>query len=326
MAENEVIFYNFPKEEKPSAKKIINFSFGKATKLFVLDSILVVKNAKYTVKNHFFYLYNLKSKNLIDTLLKLGSDQNEVLDPFSCGIYQNWLWAYDITTMKIVMQPLFRDLKGIKKAKEYSLKTLNYSVQLIDSSQIFINGNYDRAAKVQKIDIATNNIVKEFGEYEKAPKNVNVTSWRNANESFLFLQPQHKMLVSAARFTDKVEIFDLNFFTSKIISGPENYAPEFDGVKFNDSYFTIQRNKNTRFSFVNGCVTDSYIYLLYSGNNHMSKHKDYGKTIFVYDWNGKPVKKITLPSYISCFAVNDDREAYIYDVNDGWIKKVNLNL
>jgi hypothetical protein len=324
-AQNSTSFTSFAKEEKPTPQKFIDFPSGKVNKIFLKDSLLIVRNTKLTVRDYFFFIYNLRTKKLLDSQFKVGSNANEILSPMSTGIYKNLLWAHDITTKKIVTQPVLKRPDDRSGSKEFGLKSLLYSVQLTDSSRIFANGDYKKTSKIQLIDLPSDQVIKAFGQYDTAPKGIDPAAWRNANESFLFLQPKGEKLVSACRFTDKIEIFNLSTFKSKIISGPENYEPEFNPIKFNGSYI-IERNEKTRFAFVNGYVTDKYIYLLYSGNNHMSEHLDYGKTIFVYDWEGNAIKKLNLPAYISCFAISNDKTAYIFDIKDKAIKTIILNL
>jgi hypothetical protein len=74
------------------------------------------------------------------------------------------------------------------------------------------------------------------------------------------------------------------------------------------------RTESTQFAFTGGVVNDNYIYLLYSGNKEDNIYSGYGKQIYVYDWEGNPIKKIVLPHYISCFDIVNDNILYAFDV------------
>ncbi len=317
---NEQTFDEFPNEETLIPEKFADFSKGKITHLLIFDTLLFARNSKKTVKEYFVYSYSLNTKGILDSTFKLGSAKNEILSPLSTGLNSKSLWVYDFGKKKVNIAMLATP----KIIEEFQVKTGLYSIQVNDSSQLYGNGDYEKEWKIQKIDIASGKILKSFGQYGKAPDGIHPMSWRSANESFLFLRPDNKMLVSAFRFTDKIEIFDLTTFKSKIISGPENFEIAFKPLLFYKRHIS-ERTKDTRFGFVGGYTTNKYIYLLYSGNNHASENLDFGKSIFVYDWDGNPVRKIKLPNYISCFAVKEDKELFVFDVAELQIKKVNLN-
>jgi len=313
-------FNQFPEEENLSPENFIEFSKGKITSILFFDTLLLARNSKKTVKNYFIYSYNMKNKMLVDSLFKLGSEKNEILTPFSAGLVKDNFWVRDVSTMKVVVE----NLKMPKNFNEFQLKLPLYAIQINDSLQIYGNGDYEKETKIQQIDLRSGKVLKAFGKYDKTPTGIPAMSWRTANESFLFLKPNQKMLVSAYRYTDKIEIFDLATLKSKVISGPESFNIEFKPMQFHGKDI-MERVEGTRFAFVGGHMTDKYIYLLYSGNKHMSEHVDFGKSIFVYDWDGNPIRKINLPNYVSCFAVKDDKELYVFDVDAHYIKKANLN-
>lgn len=65
--------------------------------------------------------------------------------------------------------------------------------------------------------------------------------------------------------------------------------------------------------YLDVCATGRYVYALYSGRNYKD-HKEkafVGKTVKVYDWNGKIVKKINLDTDVKVMCVSsDDRKIY----------------
>lgn len=86
------------------------------------------------------------------------------------------------------------------------------------------------------------------------------------------------------------------------------------------------RTDETRYAFVNGAVTDKYIYLLYSGKLNSGIHPEYGKYIYQYDWSGDPIKKWVLDREILSLGLShDDKTLYAYDPNNGNILQTLIN-
>ncbi|MBW6481034.1 MAG: TolB-like 6-bladed beta-propeller domain-containing protein, partial [Bacteroidales bacterium] len=48
--------------------------------------------------------------------------------------------------------------------------------------------------------------------------------------------------------------------------------------------------------------------------------------IYVYDWNGNPIRKLNFDRQIEGIAVSkDDKTLYAYDVNSGFLIKSDIN-
>ena len=63
-------------------------------------------------------------------------------------------------------------------------------------------------------------------------------------------------------------------------------------------------------------TTKNHIYMLYNANTekmHREKKEKYNSEIWVFDWEGKPIQKISLDTKIICFCV-DEPESRIYCV------------
>ena len=90
--------------------------------------------------------------------------------------------------------------------------------------------------------------------------------------------------------------------------------------------FGMKRTEKTRFAFVNGTVTNKYIYISYSGLLCRDKNSHYGKCVYVYDWDGNPIRKLVFNRFIEGLVVSDDdKTMYAYDVNTGFIIQSNID-
>lgn len=318
-----IVFSKFPKENKLIFQNFRRVE-GKPFKFHLLDTTLIVGNDS----TYLFYQYSLKNKSLIANFISFGRGKGAVLAPMSTGIYKNRLWVHDISLKKIVELNLSKIEGGtiLSAIKEYNVPKFYYSIQLLDSLKGLGSGSMDSKYKLQEIDLKSGNEITEFGNFNNVPNNIPFYSWKHAYESFLYVKPTGNKALLACRYADQVEVFDLVTKKSIIIKGPENYEVEFKPYKANGRDIMIRTDK-TRFAFLNGMATGKYVYLLYSGNKEDSKYPFYGKYIYVYDWNGKPIAKLISPHYLSAFAVSvDDATIYAYDIETGYIVRSKLNL
>ena len=322
-------FVNFPVEKKlDEVKYLPTNSLSPDGLILYADSLLFVRNTANTantVKYH-FSLFNLNSKDFRHYCLPTGRLPGHSMSFLSYGISNGNLWVHDVIKQKMVLANLDSIIpNGEGGAKEIAVPKFYYSVQLLNDSAIIASGDYDAPYKVYQLNLGTAKIEKQAAPYSSDGVDLPRTK-KMAYESFLFLKPTGDKCALACRYADQVEIVDLATQQSKIIKGPEGYEPNVMVMKGNDGRELSTRGSDTRYAFVKGKVTNKYIYLLYSGNNHESEHLWYGKYIYVYDWNGNPVKRLELKNYALDFVVTqDDSRIYTYDPAAKYIMTANLN-
>lgn len=246
---------------------------------------------------------------LIQQYIKGGRGEGEAFGSLSSGIYKDKLWLCDISARKVIFAPL-----GGRSMEEYKLPHFYYNIQPIAELKAIGNGAFHSDYKIQQIDLATGTEDFEFGEYDNVPADIPVAAWKRAHESLLYLSPDEQYAVTACLLSDQIEIFDLKNRTSKLISGPENFKAEFEAYKDQGGKDVIQYTDKTRLAFQDASVTDKYIYLLYSGKKNKERQSFYGAFVYVFDWDGNPVKKLTLDkSVLSIAASQDDKILYTFD-------------
>lgn len=320
---NVSIIDGFPKQTHIKFANYIFFNYGSPRRFYVTDSALIICNNTESLPDFHFYQYSLRNQTLVHKYIRSGRGKKTALNAFSSGLYNDKiLWLHDITLMKILTVPL-NDQKSNSDSlliNEFNLAHFYYSVQLLDTLNLVVTGEYVTHNKIQELFLPTSITTNQYGTYHDSSKiNMPFFSFKRAYESFLYLKPSGNKIVTACRYADQIEIFDRNSKKSKIIKGPENYLPEV--TPFKSKYGDmVERNNQSRFGFVNGMVTDRFIYLLYSGNNHNSQYRILGKTIYVYDWDGNPIREIFLDRYITGFTITkDDSLIYAYDPETKYI-------
>lgn len=324
-SQNKVIeFHQFPKETTLELHNFIEYQGGVLSRMFLRDTMLIVYNWRGK-GGYFFYEYGLNSKLNIGKYFPLGRGPGKALGSLSAGLYKNNLWMYDISLNKIILTDLTTKSQQTNTYKEYPFPEKYYNIQFITDSKLLANGNYEMSDTFQEIDLNLHKVTASYGVLLDTSKNIPFYAWKRANEGLLSLKPTSDKAATAHMWSDKIEILDLKTKQGVTIKGPENFNPEFVSFKSDTNQDLIGRNEKSRNAFSCLTTTDKYIYALFSGNNMTSPYINYGKTIFIYDWSGKPVREIKLDRYISSFVVSkDDRTVYAYDVSSKFIMKANL--
>lgn len=324
--EKAIVFNKFPTETKLNETNYFEAENMMVNGLLLYqDSLLMLRNAANNSKWHFSVL-NLNTKLFLPSVLESGRKQDQAMAFLSYGVSDQNLWVFDIIKNQILITDLDSIAHGKSKFKQnLDMPVFYYSVQLANNHELIGSGDYDDDYRLTKTNLLTGEKLKQLGSYNTDSTNHFTRGQKTAYESFLFLEPSQNKAVLAGRYSDRIQIFDLNNGSDKVIKGPENYEPEVLVLTGGDGKEISTRGQNTRYAFVSGKTTDKYIYLLYSGNNHESQHLHYGKYIYVYDWKGNPVEKITLSDYALDFVVtHDDSKIYTYNPKSKHIKSANL--
>ena len=325
--EKAIVFKKFPEEKVATAVDCFTISALKPSGLDLYnDSFLIVRNANNT-SNYHFSIFNLHTKQFQLNVLGSGRKKGNSMGFLSYGILGDHLWVNDIIKEKLILTSLDSALyyKNDSSFTEIAVPTFFYSVRLLAPTELLGSGDYESENRLALLNLSTGVTERKMVPYSQDSTLHYTRPEKMAYESFLFLKPSQDKCVLAARYADRIQLFDLNSGTSSIIKGPENYEPDVSPMVGSDGKELSARNAKTRFAFVRGKTTNRFVYLLYSGNNHQSENHEYGKYIYIYDWSGTPVKKIDLPVYIVDFAVtSNDTTIYVCDPKSKSIKSINL--
>ena len=151
----------------------------------------------------------------------------------------------------------------------------------------------------------------------------------DAYSGYLWAKPSGEKAVFAYFLTDVIEVFNFNNYSCYSLQGPHFFDVEFNVVtnRYGQNY--AGESKKMRNAFVGGCVTDQFIYLVFSGQLESERSSSQPKveSIFVYDWDGNPIQKLKINNQIGAIAVsNDNKEIYAYDIETGNIIKSYLSI
>ena len=96
----------------------------------------------------------------------------------------------------------------------------------------------------------------------------------------------------------------------------EGEAPDFKGSDSPSGMSAVMTDENI-YGFISSSTTDDFIYLLYSGKTRVQGNENYADEIWVYDWDGNPIKKFLLDQEVNQIAVSPNDEFLISYHDDG---------
>lgn len=323
--QDTLVFKAFPVEQLVKPQKLFQLKEKELANICLVGDSVVMAREGADIKDYHFGFYSIDKGRLINRALKFGGRKGQSLGFLgnSYGFTGRILWVHDVVREKF----LWTSIDSILNQRPYTFteSKMRYSIYslaaLNTQTAVVFDNEYESEYKLQMMDISKQENVRPLTSYPPGFTRGD----RSAYEGFVFINPAGTKSVLAARYADRIEICDLESGENKIVKGPENYEPSLKKTKQLDGREISIKGAKTRFAFSRGKTTDKHIYLLYSGNSHTSQHRARGKSIYVYDWEGNPVKKIVLKHYIRDFAVSaDESKLYVYNPQTRYIEIAQL--
>ena len=303
---------------EPKLTHFLSFEKKYASGLLLTDSTIIVTNPKQFNNDYFFYEYGIDTKNLVNKYIANGTGKGMALSGHSFGINNEGdMYIKDMRMAKLITIPLSGKGSAVtQKSTEFPVKDLPFSlVGLDDHTVLKISSLFDSSvALFQKVDLAQNKVLANYGKMLPTPENTPFSSWKHANVGYIFVQPNQQHAAFAYWFSDRLVISNLVNKQEKNNFSEKNIPIEFTPVQAGDIKLSAHNDK-TRYAYTKGYATDQYLYLLFSGRK-VTDANDYlfGNTIHVYDWDCNLMYKIKTNKDISCLAVSkDDKKLYVFD-------------
>jgi hypothetical protein len=282
------------------------------------DSLLLVVN-NLNRNPHHVRVFDIGRKKAVNNILPASSRKGGTQAFMSFGMADSLVWVFDVGKNGFIVANIDTVLKsnaGVEYYSEYRItpQVFYYDAMLLNRNEALLSGNYDTDEKLVYINFLDGTRNKQLLSYEQ---DANIGSSRvnkMSYESFMLLKPDKKKLLLAGRYSDQLELLDLDNGKYKKINGPVGFMPKLVPFENNAGVTEATPGRETLYGFLKGHVTANYFYLLFSGYSFQSFHRFYGNKILVYDWEGNPVKEISLKNDIVDFSVSSDDKT-LYTLN-----------
>lgn len=237
--------------------------------------------------DYLILLFDLTNSQLLGSFNAKGYGPNEMMDaPFAQFLSKNRLNAYDITLSKV--NTLEVSEKSIKITNQYKVPRMVYNVHAISDS-VVLGLTYTGDSRLVRINRKSNEEIP-IGDIPKIDNsNIPKHILGQAFDSKLHLSSDKSFAIISNRYSDQIEIFDLNNVEENpiIIKGPDFFNPVIKIANRGESTVLAQ-NDEMRFGYVDLYTAENYIYGLYSGNSRKEKPgvAHYGDKVLVFDFEG----------------------------------------
>lgn len=283
--------------------------FSKVIDLFLINNKMLVYDVD---ENYYFSLLDLKEKCIVQKAGKKGQGPDEIISyPHSITKTNDRIWQfYDINKKRIFNINFSKsDSISINENKIFKTKESIFNILPTINKNFVSIGGYEKGRY-----LLLNSTGKEISYFYNYPKLKNETMFSNRHKAMAFQgsfvkRPDGKRFIFAARSSEVIEIIEITKENQlmKIFEWHGNmgtYTPDGDGKKS----VSAGVSQNSKSIFRNVCSTQNYIYLLYSGHFYYESYAkvETGNTIYVMNWEGKPVARYNLDIDVKCIAVSDD--------------------
>ena len=317
-----VYFKSFPSEENLIGNPVkLSKELLVARRISILDSLLIINDSQ-TAEEH-IHIFNLNDYRYITSAVSKGEGPGELTSVSSVFTEKGKLYLHDAQTQKLLAIDINNILQNEYRYDSFSTRTHQKSsvLRLVKSRDMYI-GDLMPAFK-NRIQVFDENLdeISSFGNFPPFEKKGSIDSMRFLIQvkGYLFQGnlesvPQNNLLLIAHHFTDIIEVFDISTNENILnIIGPEqNYPPKYELL--NDGFGVPC--KGCKYAYNTIRFYNNKIYALYSGIEEQESNAHECRTLFVFDLNGMPLKKITLNVSLTDFVLTE---------KDGHIKMYGLS-
>gem|GEM_PF-6241801 len=298
-------YSSFKTNEKLTFKELNQIN-GVAYELVSYDSLLLIKE---TGKQDVISIYSKNAGDFINSELTIGKGPNEVITSSGYGVINDSIfWSYEGETTTIRFYHI-NDILNVEKAKileknHIGLERYAYRIVPLSMDTFLLTGCPSYKSKITIIN-NKGDVLDSIGKYYNNPFD-DYTFLKGAHMYLLSIKPDKQALALGYYFTDVIEIYSIDGKLINAIHGPENFDVEpKPSLKNMSQYFA--HSQKTRYAYVEVRTTDNYLYALYDGGSAENPSPN-AKWIFVFDWEGTPIKSFELSVGINNFIVDEENK------------------
>jgi len=312
-----VEFTSFNQEIPLEGKAInTNIELTNPWRLFLNDSLLIITD-KQNKDGILIFLDISDDFKYLGAVGREGQGPGEFLGLKKVAGNGAYLWVFDVVTRAISRI----NIDSALQINEY-VPPIKYLLdQQVTNISVFNDSSFAVGyyAKKHRFSLINNrgDVLYSFLNYPELENKYGIDSITfsygvkaNLYQAKMLYNSKRKSLVLSYYFTGLIQIIDPQngVFTKHLIGPDNNFPPQYvlssDGRSFLD--------KDAKDGYIDLCLTDNYIYALYSGKT--DRLDITSNQVFQFDWKGNPIRKYMLDHALVGFAV-DEKNNKIYGID-----------
>lgn len=280
----------------------------KPVKITLIDSFLLMKNIN---TEQCIHLFNTYSRKKIGERIAFGTGPDEMIDPRVVGMDENRIWILD-KNRRVLNEydaDCFFNQDSLKLEGKITFSDFcNSIIPLADKGFVSLtfNDEYKRL-------LFTDRQGKNLGLKGDYPVAENLISYMEKIEGFIgdvVANSVGDRIIVTCKRTDLIEVYNGEGNLLKRLHGPDHFLP---AIHQEGEHVRSDAGLDREAYFCPLAVGD-HMFVLYSGKE--AKKGDYlMNNLFVFDWNGVPVKYYRLDVPLFDFAVDAENKT-IYGLTD----------
>jgi len=302
---------DFPETDTLKAIKVkFDSLLNKPLTLHIYDSLLLTTDFD---SRRMLQIYNLKTGHKIGERIDFGQDKGEMLAPIFVENDDKTILLYD--RRKGILHEYYIS-EFVKEDNPKAIRSITLEEKV---SPIALMGNdllgyyYCSPYPLHRFNISGHK-TKEMLNFPKF--NVNYSDRENkAAFTFSFSTNGFDKFVLCYNWTDLIEFYDKNGQLIKRMHGPNQFYPSFKERRMNNVSVVIRVSNQNHYAYFFPTHVGNKVYVLYDGDLVCPQADQLSHEIFVFDWNGNPIKRYILNEGIITFSV-DQMHKKIYGISD----------
>lgn len=286
----------------------------KPTKIWCTDSLLITTDM-YT--DYFVQIYH-KNGNKVAENIPRGTGPNERLGCWSLQIEDELIWSLD---MQLSTMTAYKKDEFLTQSNTIPYKTLHFENGGITTLAVLPNNTFigsDIADKKNLLSFYNSSAIQDTTKRSPFPQFRLENPSENLNKRMfeyrIFYNKKNDKLVLFYVYTDIIEIYNSKGELEKRIQGPDNFVPEMEERYVEGGVFVKTIANKTKFAYATGVLTSNEIWAFYYGISP-EPGKELQNRLFVFDYNGTPLRVYNLEYPIFSFGV-DEKEKVIYALSE----------
>jgi hypothetical protein len=321
--ENTKISKEFPLVEDKRFNQLFEYVGGTPYEFFEVDTGMYIFDIK-AKENKIIHFFSFSEKQIIKSMINKGNGLYESFSPKITNIKNEIMTIHDFSMKKIIELKL-NSTESDDSLREIKLPNYFNEVEIINKSSLIGNGSLNSNKKFQIINLSNGEIREEFGDYFNIPENLNTETLKQYFQFTSTTSPDGSKVASGYRWHDQIEIFNLESkkgFAIKLPTLINNlFALQIDA----SGRYSLERGGEIQHCFMNISSTENYIYGLFSGKKDLEENAFFGSHVYVYDWEGNPIKQINLDRDVMTISISpDDKRLYAFDIDTSEVLFIDL--